>query len=475
MTPKQIAKKEPFKRILPHTQPAGFTSGNEKVEVTLPQNRWMVVPQEAFLSELHPSGHDINYKAPKIVKDKEGNVKDSKNVAKIAVALQEVISIKQRIHLTANPTKFTLTEENRTDDKEKLFVMLKQAWADKNMDVYKTKIIESWLDTADGALYVYRDGGKVGCKEFSFKNGDVLLPHYDYYGNLSLFGRMYAAVDEKGRDIQMLDVFDDTYVTTYVKKGFMGTAINQQWKLVGEPEKHGFKEIPIVYKRSDDVCWGSVQPLIDQFEDAFSNMSENNRYYANSILFISGDVKKMPDRDGAGKTIQGKGDADAKFLATPESNSAQINELDLLLKQIFLGSFTVSVSPDSVKSGGDLPGITVKLLFSPATEKAMASAKEWDEPIDKLTRLFKWGYGLEINKQTEMMNLKVRAELNIWVPQNEAELADIINQGVFSKAISRQTANETYPVAVNGEKERVDDQIQKDNDAETASSLIINE
>lgn len=473
MTPKQITRKDPFKRILPYTQPPTFISGNAKSEVSLPENQWMVIPQEAFLSELHPSGHDINYKAPKVLKDKDGNVKDSQDVSKIAVAMQEVISIKQRIHLASNPTKFTLTEKDRTQDSEDLFVVLKQAWADKNMDVYKSKVIESWLDTADGALYVYLDSGKVGCREFSFKNGDVLLPHYDYFGNLSTFGRMYGGVDDAGRNVEMLDVFDKTNITTFQKKRFMGMEITEKWRVVQNPKPHGFKEIPIVYKRSDDVCWGSVQPLIDKLEESLSNLSENNRYYANSILFISGDVTKMPSRDGAGKVLQGKGDAKASFLATPESSASQTSEIDLLLSQIFLGSFTVSVSPDSVKSSGDLPGITVKLLFSPAIERALASAKEWDDSIDKLARLFKWGYGMEIGKQTQMSALKVRAELDIWMPQNQAEIADILNQGIYSKAISRQTANETFPYAVNGEKERVDKEIQEDKDAEMASSLNI--
>lgn len=478
MKPKNIVKKEPFKRMLPYSQHSGYTAGNEKVEVGLPENQWMIVPQERFLAELNPSAHDVNnviLRQDKIVKDKDGNVTNSKSVARIAVALQELISTKQRVHLTANPIKFTLTEPQRTKDKEDDFVMFKQAWMDKNMHVYLSNLIESWLDTGDGALYTYRDNNVFGCKAFSFKNGDVLFPHYDYYGNLETFGRMYSSVNEKGKTVTMLDVFDKINVTTYRNNSSMlGRMFTGEWSMLGNPKPHGFREVPIVYKRSNDTCWGSVQPLIDSYEEAISNMSENNRYYANMILFIKGEVGKLPDRDGAGKVLQGKGDADAKFLATSESNEAQVNELDILLKQIFLGSFTVNVSPDSVKSSGDLPGITVKLLFSPATEKALDSAKKMDKEIDKLVRLFKRGYGLEIEKSTEMENLKLRGEIDIYTPENEAELAQIINDGIFSKAISQETGQELYPVAVNGEKERVDAQIKKEQAAETASSINYN-
>lgn len=480
MTPKQIIKKEPFKRMMPYFQLSGYASGNQKVEVGLPEVQWVQVPQERLLAELHPSAHDINspiLRADKVVTDKDGNIKDQKAVARIAVALQELISTKQKIHLTANDVKWTLTEDKRSDENEEMFVSLKQGWKDKNMHVHIAEWVESWLDTGDGALYVYRNDNKVGCKEFSFKNGDVLLPHYDYYGNLSTFGRMYGSVDEKGKDITLLDVFDKTHVTTYKNRGWVGKIpLVSEWEMVDKPKAHGFPDVPIVYQRSNDACWGSVQSLIESFEEALSNMSENNRYYANMILFIKGQVGSLPDRDGAGKVLQGKGaDADAKFLATSESNEAQVNEIDILLKQIFLGSFTVNVSPDSVKSSGDLPGITVKLLFSPATEKALASAKKLDKSIDRLVTLFKHGYALEIEKSTQMKKLKARAEINIWVPENDAEVAQMLNDGVFSKAISRETANEKYPLAVNGEKERVDAQIKEDNALETAGTLNLND
>lgn len=478
MTPKQILKKEPFKRMLPYSQLAGYAVGHEKIEVSLPENEWKIVPQERMLAELNPSAHDVNnisIRKDKYLKDDDGNIVDSKEVARVAVALQQIISTKQKIHLTANPIKFTLTEPNRTENKEKDFVEFKQAWVDKNMHVYLSKFVESWLDTGDAALYVYRNNNIVGCKEFSFKNGDVLCPHYDYYGNLKVFGRLYQSVDNKGKTVSMLDVFDKTYVTTYRKGGRFGRMFNSGgWVPVENPRKHGFEDVPIVYKRSDDACWGHVQSLIDSFEEALSRMSENNRYYANSILFISGNVGEMPSRDDDNKTIQGEVGTDAKFLATPESNQAQMNELDVLLKQIFLGTFTVNVSPDSVKSSGDLPGITVKLLFSPATEKAISSAKELDESIDRLIKLFKYGYGLEVKKSTEMNNLKLRGDFKIYTPENDAETAQIINDGVFSKAISRETANEIYPLAVNGEKERVDAQMEKDQAAEVAGSLNLN-
>lgn len=472
MKPKDIISKEPFVRVQPYLYNGGTVRGGTTVQPELPKNLWTAIPQEKFLSELSPSGHGIYLKPDKKIEDENGNLMDHQAVSKIAVALQEVISTKQKIHLATNPIKFVLTEEGRSDAKEKEFTAFKQAWIDKNMHVALSESIESWLDTGDTALYFFRNKDKMGWRQFGFKKGDVLLPHYDEFGELKLFGRMYSGLDE-GKDATKLDVFDETEVVTYIKKGFFGTNMMQTWKEIkGSRKKHGFSTVPICYKRSNDVCWGSVQPLIDSFEWALSNMSENNRYYANAILFLKGEIEALPNRDDSGKVLVASGeDASAEFLATPESNQAMMNELDILLKQIFMGSFTVSVSPDTVKSSGDLPGITVKLLFSPATEKALDSANKLEDYVDRMVLLFKEAYGIESGKYTNFNSLKVRGSIDVYVPQNDAELNRMINDSVLYKTLSKETAAQINTLGVSGEYERLKSEIAMEN----AGSLNIEE
>lgn len=71
---------------------------------------------------------------------------------------------------------------------------------------------------------------------------------------------------------------------------------------------------------------------------------------------------------------------------------------------IFMGSFVVM--PPEVKSG-DLPGVAIKLIYSPSLEKAMIDCKEFDESIDKMKRLFLHGYGTEKGQLTKFLNLKI--------------------------------------------------------------------
>lgn len=474
MKPEDITKKEPFKRIKPRAQEGGAVSVGEKLDVRLPDNLYTPISQETFLTEFYPSGHRINAKPAKQLYEKDGTTPKGapQPVAKIAVPMQKMIATKQRIHLATNDLAFTLTELEITEEKEKYFHIIKQTWKERNCQVGLSKSIGSWLETADTALYFYRDEqGKIRWKDFGFENGDILLPHYDSLGNMVYFGRMYAGVGKDGKQETRLDVIDKDYVTSYVQRGRWGSILStSKWKKDGKPEVHGFSQIPICYKRSDDVCWGPEQALIDSFEEAISNMAENNRYYANAILFVKGSIANVPGRDDAGKMLQGQGDdADAKFLATPESNEAQMNEIKLLQEQIFMGSFTVNVSPDTVKSSGDLPGITVKLLFSPAIEKALDAKKELDSFVDKAVSLFKEGLGLELGKKIGIGDLKCMGEIDVWIPQNEEEFNRMINDAVYAKVLSRETGAEKNTIAVNGEKERVKSEVA----AENAGSLTL--
>jgi hypothetical protein len=463
LTPKQIIRKEPFKRILPYSGSTRQITSKGHYEAELPSNNWVSVPQEQLLAELHPSGHIVNNLEPKVRKNNEGVPIDAKHVAKIAVAMQNLIATKQKVHLTGNPIKFTLTEPVRTDPKEAEFTQFKQAWIDKNMPSAWSAFIESLLKTGDAAMYFYIKNTKLYTRNFSFSTGDVLLPHYDISGNLVTFGRLYGSLDDNGDEISMLDVYDKSFIYRYQERGFWSGVFLSNWKLISK-SPHGFKnsdgedEIPIVYHRRDDACWGIVQQLIDSLEEALSNMSESNRYYANLILFIQGSIESLPDRDERAKVLQGAEDTMANFLSIPDSITAQEKEIAMLTNQIMMGSFTVNVSPDSVKSSGDLPGITVKLLFSPATEQAMDSSKELDYLVDRMVMLFKDGYGIESGKYVQIKDLKTRGEIDVWVPQNDQELSRIINDALFSGAMSQETAAEKYPDAVNGEFERLKEQ-----------------
>ena len=107
------------------------------------------------------------------------------------------------------------------------------------------------------------------------------------------------------------------------------------------------------------------------YEEAFSYFCENNRAYAFPIMWSKGDgvVFQPDDITGAVKYIEIEDkDGSAGFLDKAEESNAFNTQLRILYDMIYEQTF--SVKPPELKSG-DLSGVPVKLLFSPAIEQAI--------------------------------------------------------------------------------------------------------
>ncbi|MDH6354741.1 SPP1 family phage portal protein [Dysgonomonas sp. PH5-45] len=471
--PQKILIKKPFTRgVTPYVSPlCGFT--DVATIATLPRRREYVVSQDTFLDELDPYSHAIHsrfvlddkkvlitYKED--IVNEDGDVvevererEDTIPVTRMAFPFQEVIATKQKVHLTGNDLQLTLANETQTTEDKKYFTTLKQFYISKNMDIALSENVENQLTTGDTALLqFFNKRGELDWKVYSWKDGYCLLPHYDEYDELILFGIYYSDIDGDSSS-EFLDVWDDTLKYRYKKDGY-------EFKLIANPKPHGFKEIPIAYKRGD-VAWNKVQKPIEDFELHASLWAESVRYYGDPLLFLKGSVDILPGRDERGKVLAGEdGDADGKLLQANESKNVT-NLMDFMLKEIFRGSHTISFSPETVKTSGDLPGITVKLLFSSAVEKAISEAKKWDGFIDRMLRLFIYGIGIESKSSAQLGRLKVFGKIIPYIPQNDTEIISNINNSKSQGTISVETATDIHPYAAADENKRVAVETEKEN------------
>ena len=85
----------------------------------------------------------------------------------------------------------------------------------------------------------------------------------------------------------------------------------------------------------------------------------------------------------------------------------------------------------------------------------MEEKAEWNYFIDDAVSLFKYGYGLEINKMAEYESLDVRGEIVPYVHQNSQEIQTILNGAVTSGILSKQTAAENGVYSSNNEYEKI--------------------
>lgn len=465
----QILLKKPFRRAAPNIAWHPATTMGESAPVMMPRQLWSQVDQSQFLLEYDPAGHKINdqfYYADREKIDSE-NRRYIHFVERVSLPMQATITTKQMAHLSGNYIQFVDSNPAPSEEQKTFLIEFKQGWINKNMEVAMHEFFEMEKITGDSAMCGYIQNGVFGWRVFGYRHGEILYPHYDNItGKLNLFARRYMQ-----NEVEYVDVWDNQNLTTYTRdKSWMGKAkkslgIGDGWNLSGR-KPHGFDFVPISYKRDEmGACWSNSQDCIDKFELAVSQLCENNKAYAFRIMFIKGDGDIQKDADGMPSVIIGDENSDAKFLEKADASTSFELQLKILEKYILMGSFTVL--PPEVSGSGDLPGVTIKLLYSPAYEKAMEDSMHWNQALDDVVSIFKFGMGVENTKTAEYEKLKVRGEIIPYVHQNEMELATMLNQGVTMGTISVETASPQYPNAANDEFAR----IAKQNEAKAEQEM----
>lgn len=464
----------------------------DKDEIEEPDDEMYKLPktQDDFLREYFPTAHNIFNEGmyPDIWKEGPANPMNPddpndplygkkklyrQKIQRTAFAFQQLISVKHILHLTGNDVQFELASDPKKDDEERkrdLLDMFKMGWLMADMEVRMYESVRSLMITADAAIVGFFDNNyKFGAKTLSYINRDKLYPQFNSLtGELEVFARKYYDYDENGQEkTEWVEVWDDTNYYRYKQtidgkddtlikkiKGFFGIG---GYTLV-EKKSHGFPFIPVAYVRNDDgPCWHAVQKNIEDYEVAFSYLCENNKAYAFPIFFMQGDgdsIQIQGDMSGAVKAIaMSDPNAKAGFLNGTDASNAFATQLQKSYDLIYELSFTVK--PPELKSG-DLPGVALKLLYSPALEIAMNDAHIMQPFLSKVVEIVKYGVGYEDGNVTDMVNLPVNAWIEPYVHQNSTEIITNLATAVQNGFLSHQTASERCPTfPVNDEYDRI--------------------
>lgn len=469
---RNILVKEPFYLILPsgYLNHGVVWSGSE---ISAPEDKLQkqLITQADFIRQYHPYGHRINDKSayPDVIKfDPEKNRYYIQPITRCAFAFQRVIAIKKVAHLVGNDVQFELSgkydNEMSYKNDEMSLLDLKQGWLDMDIETHFYEAINSYAIVADAAIVAYIENGKAKCRTLSFLNGDILYPHYKPNGkDLELFARKYQDLDETGKvRTEWAEVWDDKYYYR-AKRGISSNGLIQRIKdvfgLAGftivSKHPHGFNFCPVAYCRNDEgACWINSQPLIEEYEEAFSNFAENNKANAFPVFYTKGDdINLEGDLFGAVKMVAMDSEGEAGYLKPGDVSTSFNSMLKELYDKIYELSF--AVKPIEPKSG-DLPGVAVKLLYSPAIEQAIHDANQLAPFLHQVVKLVKYAYGWQINKQATLANLKTNSWIEPYIHQNDSEIFTNISTAVQNGFLSHQTASERIPkYAKNDEINRI--------------------
>ena len=226
------------------------------------------------------------------------------------------------------------------------------------------------------------------------------------------------------------------------------------------------------------VAWDDVQLVIEVYEIIFNLFLVIQKRHGWGILYIRGRFKTQAEQIAGSiilndTSIDGKGTAEFK---TPPSPSGILETLNLLEEVIMKGSSTTFLLPKDVKSSGDISALAIMLTQSLDLEGAKSGVIEWQNFMDKMTRLFKYGISKELvnsgeNKAavTEFERLRIGTKLKEWRPFNENEYNTMLATMKGAGILSRKTAIEKNTVSAPDEESRIDQEealAQKDNQKE---------
>lgn len=441
-----------------------------------------IYTQADMLRQYYPSGHAIN--DPKIypdiyreelvpVHDKDGNDtgKTSRRlyceyVPRYAFAFQQIIALKQTIHLTGNDIQFELNTARPAEEMQAAFDKFREGWLSKDMETAFFECVKSEKIVADTAFVGYLENGELGWTTFSYKEGSTLYPHFDNKGNLRLFARSFFDYDENGEKVvEWLEVWDEKELARYRKSEGKEKSVSDKIKqLLGlsgyteiERKPHGFPFIPVAYKRNEDgPCWIASQDSIDSYDLSFSQMAHNNQAFGTPILIFQGEGENLDmqhDINGTVRTMSMGKDDRAAYLQSQSASDSYMKQLDTLYKMIYEQSF--AVIPPEMKSG-DLPGVALKLLYSPALEKAMSDAADWQKFLCDMVKIFTFGFGVEKEMQLAFSTLPIKYWIKPYVHVNESAMTNDLATAVNSGFCSKHTASERLSAYTTvGEWERI--------------------
>lgn len=404
---------------------------------------------------------DSNGQTQKI-KDEHGNEtnedqlkRDFEEVCKTPSVAQKQI-VDWAVQIAAGvPVELTAYNSELSADEQTMVDMLKRTLRDNKMSYLDQHILrltsihkicaEIWYrEEAPG----FWDSTAKNCQGFkmrlvvlSAESGDDLYPVKDNMGKMIALGRKYIVLDEAGESVNKFDLFTSESIQTYTE------------------EKSGWSmdaPIPLSYGKANFIVhqqykteWEDVQAKIDRLEYLDGSVGDANELSGSPILAVTGGVKDFGKRGESGKVFEMNDGGDMKYVEAKGAHEAIKFERENLLKDIFDGTNTPQISFDDASGfGANIPGITLKLLFLPATLKAMGKqAGGWGMSIQRRYNFLMYAMATICPRLTAVREMEVAPRFQIFMPENTTEKYENVVKLYQAGLLSQEKAVEMIGIA----------------------------
>lgn len=424
LNPNEIMERKPrFRRPKPAMISPTDASGGNTIA-------YDYVTQADFLREYDINSHKINSLKhyPNLVSVDNKKI-NAKVLARVAVGWQDYIHTRRVATLTGNGIDLKIA--SRSNKNQELLNITKEGWAMKCINDIIYEAISADGKVGDAAVCAFLDNGKFDMCVFSYEKGDTLYPVYDpQNGKLAVFGRKYTF-----GDTVFMDVYDDKNYIRYKET-------ERGWETDCEAKAHNFQEIPIAYTRYGMPFWGLSQQLIDSYELSLSELAENNRAYALRILYSLGKKFSLSSTLDGTPTRIDSADPNAKVGFLEPADASKSFELEFMTKKKDILRSSHVIETPEMKAGSDVSSLAIKMMFADQYLKGLNDCHFYQKFVNKILRLFLYGYGVECGMVSDMAHFGVIARMYPYIFMSENEEVNSIVQLAGVNVLSKRSAAE---------------------------------
>lgn len=432
MTPSQIMRKPVFRRLLPGNNLTAFGNGHkisgpgEQFTYDRQPSRYEVITPLDCMMEYDMNAHKIlshTYYPNPVAKDEETGKFYERQLARVTVDLIQMFHTQRTSLLVGSNTDIRMANRKATEKEKDLLSLFREGWEIKNIEQARYELVSRAGKTMDAAIVGYMNKNKFGWNAFSYESGDTLYEHKNpITGETALFARLYAMPSDDGTgDIQYLDVWDEKEYIRYRNDPQDKAAKDTDgWLVDIEPVAHGFDFCPVAYMRYGETFWGNAILPVDEMEKDLSQLLENNKIYGLRVLVALGsEMSVKASFDGRPLQINGPSDGKVNYLEPADASNSFSLSLKSLEEQAYIAANCVKQT--ELHSGADISSLTVSMLNQPAYRKAILDTYKFQPAIDRLVRIFQYGWFLENNKISENNSFHVKARSYPYVMRSESE------------------------------------------------------
>ena len=418
------------------------------VILELKSRRYIPQPDtEKAIKALDPKQHNIF--DPTIRKDKwvkndsadfggetidvNGNDNDNRGmhrepVARIGLALQQLIVNRAVSFTFGNPVHYNATTENDTQGEivkafNKVLSGVKANSLDRRIAraMYGFKeCAEYWypvgnIEDGNRNTYGFPSPFKLRCVIWSPMFGDELYPYFDASGDMVAFSRAYTRKDNGVKTTSYFETFTDEEHCIW-ESGNDGMTVVE-----GYPKRIAIGKIPVVYGHQEMFETENVNALVDRLELLLSNFADTNDYHASPKIFVTGQINGWSKKGESGAVIEGEDGATMNYVSWQSAPESVKLEIETLLKMIYTITQTPDISFDAVK-GLNVSGVALQLMFMDAHLKVQDKREIFDEYLQRRANIIKAYLG-EMNQswKPEMDGLDIIPEIVPYMLKSDAD------------------------------------------------------